>query len=95
VVRYLPKADPSAWWKNLQRSYREATYEAAKTRLLGLHAELEPINRTAAASLREGLDETLTLHRLGLFEEVGRSLNTTDGIANLMPLVLCQLSIFG
>jgi transposase-like protein len=37
--------------KKLQRSYREATYEAAKGRLLGLHAELEPINRTAVASL--------------------------------------------
>ena len=33
--------------------------------------------------LREGLDETLTLHRLGLFEELGRSLKTTNCIENL------------
>jgi len=31
----------------------------------------------------EGLEETLTLQRLGLFEEVGRSLKTTTRIENL------------
>jgi transposase-like protein len=93
VVGYLPKADHSAWRKKLQRacnaevSAYEPTYEAAKERLLGLHAELEPVNRKAAGSLREGLEETLTLHRLGLFEELGRNLKTTNGIENLMGQV--------
>ncbi|CBH23629.1 transposase [Salinibacter ruber M8] len=31
----------------------------------------------------EGLEETLTLHRLGLFEELGRSLKTTNCIESL------------
>ena len=31
----------------------------------------------------EGLEETLTLHRLGLFEELGRSVKTTNCIENL------------
>ena len=31
----------------------------------------------------EGLEQTLTLHRLGLFEELGRSLKTTNCIENL------------
>ena len=83
VVGYLPKADQSAWRKKLQRAYQEPAYEAAKERLLALHAELEPVNRKAAGSLREGLEETLTLHRLGLFEELGRSLKTTNCIENL------------
>jgi len=87
MVSYLPKADQFAWRKKLQRAYQEPTYEAAKERLLGLHAELEPINRKAAASLREGLEQTLTLHRLGLFEELGRNLKTTNGIENLMGQV--------
>lgn len=87
VVSYLPKADQSTWKQKMQRAYQEPTYEAAKERLLGLHAELEQINRKAAASLREGLEETLTLHRLGLFEELGRSLKTTNGIENLMGQV--------
>jgi hypothetical protein len=44
---------------------------------------LAQINRKAASSLLEGLEETLTLHRLGLFEELGRSLKTTNCIENL------------
>jgi len=83
IVSYLPKADQKTWRSRLQRAYREPTYEAAKERFAGLHAELEQINRKAASSLREGLEETLTLHRLGLFEELGRSLKTTNCIENL------------
>jgi hypothetical protein len=33
------------------------------------------------------LSGTLTLHRLGVFEEVGRSLKTTNAIENLNSLV--------
>jgi len=84
VVSYLPKAEQKKWRNRLQRAYQEPTYEAAKERLTDLHAELQQINRTAANSLQEGLEETLTLHRLGLFEELGRSLKTTNCIENLM-----------
>jgi transposase-like protein len=93
VVSYLPKTDQSRWRKKLQRAYNaeisacEPTYEAAKERLLRLHGELEQTGRKAAGSLREGLEETLTLHRLGLFEELGRNLKTTNGIENLMGQV--------
>jgi transposase-like protein len=83
VVSYLPKADQKSWRSKLQRAYQEPTYEAAKERLLELKAELEQINRKAARSLQEGLEETLTLHRLGLFDELGRSLKTTNCIENL------------
>ena len=88
VVSHLPKADQKKWRGKLQRAYQEPTYQeptyqAAKERLTGLHAELEQINRKAARSLREGLEETLTLHRLGLFEELGRSLKTTNCIESL------------
>ena len=37
--------------------------------------------------LEEGLEETLTLHRLGLFEELGKSLKTTNCIESLMALI--------
>jgi len=84
VVSYLPKDDQKKWRSKLQRAYQEPTYEAAKKRLTELHAELQQVNRTAANSLQEGLEETLTLHRLGLFEELGRSLKTTNCIENLM-----------
>jgi transposase-like protein len=37
--------------------------------------------------LEEGFEQTLTLHRLGVFEEVGRSLKTANAIENLNSLV--------
>jgi transposase-like protein len=83
VVSYLPKADQKSWRHRLQRAYEEPSYEQAKKRLMELKAELHQINRRAARSLQEGLEETLTLHRLGLFVELGRSLKTTNCIENL------------
>lgn len=44
------------------------------------------INQSAVASLDEGLEETLTLHRLGVFEELGPSFKTTNCIENLNSL---------
>ena len=40
--------------------------------------ELRLLNTSALASLEEGLEETLTLHRLGVFRELGISLKTTN-----------------
>ncbi len=45
------------------------------------------LNASAVGSLDEGFDETLTLHRLGLFETLGRSFETTNCIENLNSLV--------
>jgi transposase-like protein len=87
IVGYLPKSDRKKWRRKLKRAYREPTYEEARSALTELHAELEQINRSAARSLEEGLEQTLTLHRLGVFEEVGRSLKTINAIENLNSLV--------
>jgi putative transposase len=84
VVSYLPEDDQKTWRSRLQRAYEESTYEAAKERLADLHAELQQVNRRAARSLQEGLEQTLTLHRLGLFDELGKSLKTTNCIESLM-----------
>jgi transposase-like protein len=87
IVGYLPKSDRKKWRRKLRRAYQEPTYEKARSALEQLHSELQQINRSAARSLQEGLEETLTLHRLGVFEEVGRSLKTTNAIENLNSLV--------
>jgi len=44
---------------------------------------LDEVNQSAVASLDEGLEETLTLHRLGVFPLVGRSLKTTNVIESV------------
>lgn len=83
VVSYLKEEDEIHYRGKLQRAYLEPEYNAAKNKLLEIRDELKKINRSAANSLEEGLEETLTIHRLGLIEELGKSLTTTNIIENL------------
>lgn len=83
VVSYLPKGLQSEFRSKLQAAYGQETYEKAKQRLDTIRKELSLINESAAASLDEGLEETLTIHRLGVFIKVGRSFKTTNCIENV------------
>jgi transposase-like protein len=83
VVSYLSGKDALIFRAKLQSAYSEPEYEKAKTKLIEIGNELSKINRSAANSLKEGLEETLTLHRLGLAAELGRSLTTTNSIENV------------
>jgi len=87
VVSYLPKGIQASWRRKLQEAYEEPTYERAKEKLLKIRKELQLINRSAVNSLDEGFEETLTLHRLGLFQELGISFKTTNCIESLMALI--------
>ena len=78
VVSHLPRKEQSSWRGRLQRAYGRPTYEEAKRELLEIRDELAEINESAVRSLDEGFEETLTLHRLGLFAKIGRSLKTTN-----------------
>ena len=84
VVSYLPKGLQGIWRAKLRAAYQETKYEAAKRALSKLEAELQQLNPSAAASLREGLEETLSLHRLGLYSELGKSLSSTNCIESVM-----------
>jgi putative transposase len=84
VVSYLPKREQHAWRRKLQAAYAHPAYADAKRALLQLHRELVVVNESAAASLWEGLEETLTLHRLGVFPELGLSFKTTNLIESVM-----------
>ena len=87
VVRYLAKSEQASWRQRLQRAYNRPEYDEARTALETLHRELEDRNQSAAGSLAEGLDETLTLHRLGLYGVLGRSLKTTNCLESINALV--------
>jgi transposase-like protein len=78
VVSYLPRSEQKAWRRRLQRAYQRPTYHEAKRDLGAIRAELDELNQSAVASLDEGFEETLTLHRLGVFPLLGRSLKTTN-----------------
>lgn len=68
-------------------AYDGASAGHAKKILLGLAKQLERKYPSAAASLREGLDETLTVMRLGLTGALLRTLRTTNPIENLNGLI--------
>ena len=87
VIGYLPKGMQGAMRRKLQEAYEEPTYEKAKEKLLKIRRELQQVNRSAVSSLDEGFEETLTLHRLGLFQELGKSFKTTNCIESLMALI--------
>jgi len=87
VVSHLPRSEQASWRKRLERAYGRPTYAEAKRELEKLLAELDEVNQSAAASLREGLEETLTLHRLGVFAVLGRSFKTTNCLESVNALV--------
>ncbi len=87
VVAYLPPAKQATFRTKLQAAYAQPTYEKAKAALVRVRGELTLLNASAANSLDEGLEETLTLHRLGLFAELGISFKTTNCIESMNSLV--------
>jgi putative transposase len=91
VVGYLAKAEQAEWRRRLQRAYERSDYQEARARLLEIRSELEELNQSAAASLAEGFEETLTLQRLGIFGVLGRSLKTTNCLesVNAMAEQMC------
>jgi transposase-like protein len=83
VLAQLPKKLHASVNKVLRDAYRSPSKAIAKRRLLQLVARFESEHTGAAASLKEGLDETLTLKDLQLSEALERTLSTTNPIENL------------
>ena len=71
VVSDVAKREQPVWRQRLQRAYNRPEYDEALSALQSLQHELEDRNQSAAGSLAEGLDETLTLHRLGVYGVLG------------------------
>ena len=83
VLSYLPKGLQGEFKQKLTLAHHKPTYEEAKVALSKIRKELAVINQSAAASLDEGLEETLTLHRLGVFDKLGTSFKTTNVIESI------------
>ncbi len=67
----------------MEAAYAADTYDQAKGQLLTLMGTLEDRCPKAAASLREGLEETLTLHKLGVAKVLPDRLRTTNIIESI------------
>jgi transposase-like protein len=84
VREHLPEERRPYVMKQMRDAYTSKNASTAKKRLLQLVAWLEANGeQSAAASLREGLDETLTVLRLGLPELLSRTFATTNAIENM------------
>lgn len=80
VLDYLAKSYQSEARRRLQAAWGMNSYEEAKEELLKTVRWLRSINEGAARSLEEGFEETLTLHRLGLPEDLRKTFRTTNPI---------------
>ena len=84
ILDHLPDRQ-RPWVKAiLQRAYRSADVATATRLLRDMAKRLEVDHPSAAESVREGLDETLTIIALGLADSLRRSLSTTNAAESLI-----------
>jgi transposase-like protein len=84
ILDYLPERQRT-WVRAMVRRAYQATEVKTATRLLtDLARRLEAEYPSAAASVREGLDETLTVLTLQLSSRLQRSLATTNPAESLL-----------
>lgn len=91
VTEHLPERERSRVTTTMRDAYRSGDATRAKKVLEGLARQLARRHPSAAASLREGLDETLTVVKLGLTGALLRTLSTTNAIENLNGLVRTRI----
>ena len=87
VLEHLPDTKREWVGAKMRKAWEAASKEKAKSILTGLATSLESDHPSAAASLREGLDETLTLLQLGVTGALYRTLRTTNAIENLQGTI--------
>jgi len=73
--------------KKLNAAYALEDYAAAKEALHTLHRELMDLNPSAARSLGEGMEETLTVHRLHLPMQLRKTMASTNVIESAFSIV--------
>jgi transposase-like protein len=86
VTDRLPEAVASTVAKKMRRAYHHADPLLAQAELETLARELDRSHPGAAASLREGLAETLTIGRLGVPPTLARTLRSTNSIESMISI---------
>src|SRR6202162_6135078 len=87
VLDHLTEEQKPAVAKKLNAAYALEDHAAAKQALSALHRELMDLNPSAARSLGEGLEETLTVHRLPLPPQLRKTLASTNVIESAFSIV--------
>ncbi len=87
VVDHLPDEYKADVRRKLQNAYSMVNYGDAKRALERLHRELMDLNPSAARSLEEGMEETLTVHKLHVPDQLRRTLSSTNVIESAFSIV--------
>jgi putative transposase len=87
VIDHLPDEHKADVRRKLQNAYAMVDYADAKRALERLHHELMHLNPSAARSLEEGLEETLTVHKLQVPDQLRRTLSCTNVIESAFSIV--------
>src|SRR5579862_5412871 len=87
VLDHLTDDQKPAVAKKLNAAYALEGYDAAKEALNMLHRELMDLNPSAARSLGEGMEETLTIHRLHLPAQLRKTMASTNVIESAFSIV--------
>jgi transposase-like protein len=86
VKDHLPQRLRSTVGRRMTAAYHAGSTLEAEAALLTLAKELDRTHPGAAASLREGLDETLTVLRLGMPPTLARTLRSTNAIESMISV---------
>jgi len=84
IKDHLPQRLRSTVGRRMTDAYHADSALEAQAALLALAKELDRTHPGAAASLREGLDETLTVLRLGVPPTLARTLRSTNTIESMI-----------
>ena len=87
VLDHLGEAEQGTVRTRLRSAWALTGHEEALASLRALAAELERSHPDAARSLREGLEETVTLQRLGASEQLRKTLGSTNPIESMIEIV--------
>jgi putative transposase len=87
VLDHLSEEQKPAVARKLNAAYGLEDYDAAKLALDSLHRELMDLNPSAARSLGEGMEETLTVHRLHLPLQLRKTMSSTNVIESAFSIV--------
>jgi putative transposase len=87
ILDHLPERDRDLVKHRLRRAWAETRYEPALEQLQTLASELERSHPGAAASLREELQETLTVTRLGVKGKLKKTLASTNPCESMIECV--------
>jgi putative transposase len=87
VLELLPERDRPPIKRRLTEAWQQTVHPKALEQLKRLAVELEHEHPGAAASLREGMEETLTVTRLGITGKLKRALQSTNPCASMIGTV--------